>query len=104
MNTNHVPNDNKVDHYEIRLKGHLTDRWISRFGDVFITLEENGITLLTFPVVDQAALFGLISRVRDLGLTLISVKRLDEEGEGKPQTGKGDASDKIQDHPPTDKD
>jgi hypothetical protein len=77
MNTNNVPNDNEVDHYEIRLKGHLTDRWISRFGDVSITLEENGITLLTFPVVDQAALFGLLKKVRDVGLSLLSVNRIE---------------------------
>jgi hypothetical protein len=77
MKTNNVPKDNEVDHYEIRLKGHLADRWISHFGDVSITLEENGITLLTFPVVDQAALFGLLKKVRDVGLPLLSVNRIE---------------------------
>jgi len=77
MNTNNVPNAHEVDHYEIRLKGHLADRWISRFEDVSITLEENGITLLTFPVVDQAALFGLLKKVRDVGLSLLSVNRIE---------------------------
>jgi hypothetical protein len=77
MNTKNVPNDNNVDHYEIRLKGHLADRWISHFGGVSITLEENGITLLTYPVVDQAALFGLLKKVRDVGLPLLSVKRIE---------------------------
>ena len=77
MNTNNVPNDNEVGHYEIRLKGHLPDRWINRFGDVSIALEENGITLLTFPVVDQAALFGLLKKVRDVGLPLLSVNRIE---------------------------
>jgi hypothetical protein len=59
--------------YEIRLKGHLDDRWAARFGDVTITLEDNGNTLLTCPVIDQAALHGLLKRVRDLGIPLLSV-------------------------------
>lgn len=59
--------------YEIRIKGHLNDRWADRIGDVVITLEENGNTLLTCPVIDQAALHGLLKRVRDLGMPLLSV-------------------------------
>jgi hypothetical protein len=59
--------------YEIRLKGHLNDRWADRIGDVVITREENGNTLLTCPVIDQAALHGLLKRVRDLGMPLLSV-------------------------------
>ena len=59
--------------YEIRLKGHLDDRWSVRFEGLTITLEENGETLLTGPVVDQAALHGLLKKVRDLGIPLISV-------------------------------
>ena len=59
--------------YEIRLKGHLSDRWADRFGDVVITLEDNGNTLLTCHVIDQAALHGLLKRVRDLGMPLLSV-------------------------------
>jgi hypothetical protein len=59
--------------YEIRLKGHLDDRWADRFGDVVITLEDNGNTLLICPAIDQAALHGLLKRVRDLGLPLLSV-------------------------------
>ena len=59
--------------YEIRLKGHLNDRWADWFGDVTITLEDNGNTLLTCPVIDQAALHGLLKRVRDLGMPLLSV-------------------------------
>jgi hypothetical protein len=62
--------------YEIRLKGHLDARWADRFGDMTITLEDNGDTLLTGPVVDQAALHGLLKKVRDLGLPLISVNRV----------------------------
>ncbi len=59
--------------YEIRIKGHLDDRWCDWFGSVTITLEENGDTLLTGLVIDQAALHGLLKKVRDLGMPLVSV-------------------------------
>jgi len=59
--------------YEIRLKGHLNNRWVNWFEGLTITLEDNGDTLLTGPVVDQAALHGLLKRVRDLGMPLLSV-------------------------------
>jgi len=59
--------------YEIRLKGHLDARWANRFEGLTITLEEDGNTLLTGPVIDQAALHGLLKKVRDLGLPLVSV-------------------------------
>ncbi len=59
---------------EIRLKGHLNNRWAGWFEGLTITLEEDGNTLLTGPVIDQAALHGLLKKVRDLGLTLLSVK------------------------------
>jgi len=58
---------------EIRLKGHLDGRWADWFGGVTITLEDNGNTLLTCPVIDQAALHGLLKKVRDLGQPLVSV-------------------------------
>jgi hypothetical protein len=64
---------NQDQRYEIRLKGHLDDRWAEWFEGLTITLEDNGDTLLTGPVVDQAALHGLLKRVRDLGITLVSV-------------------------------
>ena len=62
--------------YEIRLKGHLETRWADRFGGMTITLTENGETLLTGPVIDQAALHGWLKKVRDLGLPLVSVNRV----------------------------
>ena len=58
---------------EIRLKGHLDNRWADWFDGLTITLEDNGDTLLTGPVVDQAALHGLLRKVRDLGLPLLAV-------------------------------
>ena len=64
---------NQHQYYEIRVKGHLDDRWAVWFEDLTITLEENGDTFLTGPVVDQAALHGLLKKVRDLGIPLLSV-------------------------------
>ena len=72
--------------YEIRLKGHLADRWAEWFGDVAIGLEEDGTTRLTCPVVDQAALYGLLKKVRSLGLPLLSVNRVES---GKTNGGEG---------------
>jgi len=59
--------------YQIRLKGHLGGQWTNWFEGLTITLEDNGDTLLTGSVVDQAALFGLLRKVRDLGLPLVEV-------------------------------
>ena len=59
--------------YQIRIKGHLGREWTDWFGGLTITLEDSGETLLTGPVVDQAALHGLLRKVRDLGMPLLSV-------------------------------
>ena len=75
--------------YQIRIEGHLDCQWTDWFSDLTITLEENGDTLLTGPVIDQAALFGLLKKVRDLGMSLVSINRVDfarsgiEKGETK---------------------
>jgi len=79
--------------YEIRLKGHLDARWVDRFGDVVITLEDNGNTLLTCPVIDQAALHGLLKKVRDLGMPLVSVSPVEPGPSITLRTGQADASD-----------
>jgi hypothetical protein len=71
--------------YQIRIKGHLGHQWTDWFEGLTITLEEDGDTLLTGPVVDDAALHGLLKKVRDLGMPLLSVNRV--------EPGQSDASD-----------
>jgi hypothetical protein len=71
--------------YQIRIKGHLGSQWADWFEGLAITLEDNGDTFLTGPVVDQAALYGLLKKVRDLGMPLVSVSPLEH--------GPGDQSD-----------
>ncbi len=65
--------------HQIRIKGHLDPQWTEWFAGLTITLEENGDTLLTGPVADQAALHGLLKKVRDLGIPLLSVNRVEPE-------------------------
>ena len=82
----------ELPHYEIRIKGHLDAQWMTWFDGLTITLEENGNTLLTGPVVDQAALHGLLKKVRDLGMPLVSVSPVEP---GPPTTlgiGQADVS------------
>jgi hypothetical protein len=62
--------------YQIRVKGHLGSQWTDWFGGATLRLEANGETLLTCPVVDQAALHGVLRKVRDGGLPLLSVMRI----------------------------
>ncbi|MFZ0548056.1 MAG: hypothetical protein WAM60_21605 [Candidatus Promineifilaceae bacterium] len=65
--------DGESEMVEIRLKGHLDESWADWFEGLTITLEANGDTVLTGPIVDQAALHGLLKKVRDLGVPLLSV-------------------------------
>jgi len=76
--------------YQIRIKGHLGRQWTDWFGGLTLTLEDNGETLLTGPVVDQAALHGVLRTVRDLGMPLLSVIRV--------TPGQADASDVNETH------
>jgi hypothetical protein len=62
--------------YEIKIEGHLSEQWTAWFGGLTITLEEDGETLISGVVTGQAALYGLLKKVRDLGMPLISVKRI----------------------------
>ena len=76
--------------YQIRIKGHLGHEWTDWFGGLTLTLEDNGETLLTGPVVDQAALHGLLRKVRDLGVPLLSGIRV--------EPGQAEASDVNETH------
>jgi hypothetical protein len=78
--------------YEIRVKGHLDDRWAERFDRLTLTREDNGVTLLTGAVIDQAALHGLLRAVRDLGVRLLSVTRLQPEPADAPDGSPQDTS------------
>lgn len=72
--------------YQLRIRGSLTWRWEDWFNGLTISLADNGDTLLTGPVIDQAALYGLLKKIRDLGVPLISVNCIEP---GQPFTGGG---------------
>jgi hypothetical protein len=72
--------------YQIRINGHLDQRWEAWFEDVTITLADNGETILTCEVVDQAALHALLTKVRNLGLPLLSVNRISSDEEDSTNT------------------
>jgi hypothetical protein len=65
--------------YEIRVKGHLGPRWAARFDGMTLTRDGDGTTVIHGPVVDQAALHGLLARIRDLGIPLLSVTRVEPD-------------------------
>lgn len=71
--------------YTIRVRGHLDCRWAGWFDGLSISLEENGETLISGPGLDQAALYGLLKKVRDLGLTLLAVTCLEAGPEDAPE-------------------
>jgi hypothetical protein len=73
---NATPDSGQPVVYRIRITGHLGREWTDWFEGLAITLEDNGDTLLTGPVVDQAALHGVLKKVRDLGMPLVSVNRV----------------------------
>jgi len=79
----HKTDPNQPMVYQIRFEGHLDDQWADWFSGLSISLEENGDTLLTGQVDDQAALFGLLKKIRDLGLPLVSLNRVES---GRPDT------------------
>ena len=70
--------------YEIRLKGHLDARWADQFEHMSFTHTSDGTTILSGPLVDQAALYGLLRKVRDLGLPLIAVNQIDLKQADRP--------------------
>jgi hypothetical protein len=75
MIAGHSPDDVAA-HYQIRVRGSLDPHWSNWFGELAISQERDGSTLLVGVLADQAALYGVISRMRDLGLTLLAVARL----------------------------
>ena len=80
--------------YQIRIKGHLGRQWTDWFEGLAITLEDNGETLLTGPVVDQAALHGLLRKVRDVAMPLLSVVRV-TPGQAEASDVKQEMNDRI---------
>jgi hypothetical protein len=73
------------DIYQIVLQDHLSGQWLDWFDSFTITLDERGQTILTGPIIDQAALHGVLKKIRDLRLRLISVNRLDPGAEAASQ-------------------
>ena len=86
VNTHQLqPDSSQPTIYKIRIKGQLDSQWTDWFEGMTITLEEDGDTILTGPVIDQAALHGLLKKVRDFGMSLVSVSPV--------ETGQVDQSD-----------
>jgi len=75
--------------YEIRLKGHLDARWVPWFDGLSLSHLSDGTTVIHGPVVDQAALYGLLRKVRDVGLPLVSVIRVEPDHPDAPTTEPG---------------
>jgi hypothetical protein len=74
-----TPREHHGDWYEIRIQGHLADRWSTWLDELDLSRTDDGITVLRGPVIDQAALHGLLNKVRDIGLPLVSVNRANPE-------------------------
>ncbi len=83
MSTGHQHNPGR---YEIRLKGHLDSRWAAWFDGLNLTNESDGTTVIHGPVVDQAALHGLLQKLRDTGLPLVSVTQVEPQTHERKQT------------------
>lgn len=73
----HIHDSPDTADYQIRIEGHLGQQWAEWFEGMSITSEAGGNTLLTGPLADQAALHGLLKKVRDMGMTLVSINRID---------------------------
>lgn len=76
MSDSSVAEPTCVPQYEIRVHGHLGSRWVTWFDGLTLAAEDDGVTLISGPVVDQAALHGLLAKLRDLGIPLVSLVQL----------------------------
>lgn len=72
-----IPDPNQPSVYTFKIKGHLGQQWLNWFEGLTVTLEEDGNSLLSGPVVDQSALHGILKKIRDLGMPLLSVNSTD---------------------------
>ena len=79
MSDTSTGNHNGAGWYEIRLKGHLDSRWAAWFHGLSLTHDSDGTTVISGPVLDQAALHGLLQKVRDVGIPLVSVAQIDPD-------------------------
>lgn len=86
MSTTHAGQPHEAGQYEIRLKGHLASRWTAWFDALTLTRDTDGTTIIAGLVVDQAALHGLLQKVRDTGLPLVSVTRVKADQRPEPTT------------------
>ena len=95
MTERHTSNEDRpgAGRYEIRLTGHLDARWAAWFDGLTVGHERDGTTLISGPIADQAALHGLLQRVRDLGLPLVSVTRDETDPQSALGTGQADVAD-----------
>lgn len=96
----------EVPHYEICVRGHLGSRWAAWFGGLSLTHRDDGTTVVRGPVVDQAALHGLLSTLRDLGVPLLSLTPVPADGavdRSEPQPARTNRTDRTAspDRPPT---
>ncbi len=82
--TRHPPEPGQ---YEIRTKGHLDPRWAAWFDGLSLTREIDGTTVIHGPVLDQAALYGVLLKLRDLGVPLVSVTQVEPDKPDLPNTG-----------------
>ena len=81
------PDANQPMVYQIRIEGQLGQQWLSWFEDLTIALEEDGKTLLSGPIADQSALHGILKKIRDLGMPLLSVNSIDPDQPVPAETG-----------------
>jgi hypothetical protein len=81
MSSHHIASYVALVQYEIRVGGHLSSRWEAWFDGLTLVRDGDGTTVLSGPIVDQSALHGVLQKLRDLGIPLISVTQLPSEGE-----------------------